>query len=120
MVAYSPLIAIVDDDAGVRGSIDSLLRSAGMRGIGFARGEDLLTSCERPDCVVTDLHMPDMTGLELQSEMARRGCRRPMIMMTAFPTEAAREQAVSGGVKAFLVKPVDPEALLDAIVRALV
>lgn len=113
----SPLIAIVDDDSGVRGSLDSLLRSAGMRGLGFARGEDLL-HCridERVACVVTDLHMPGMTGLELQSELTRRGCGLPVILMTAFPTPAARDQALAGGARAFLTKPIDPDALLDAI-----
>ncbi|KMS52549.1 chemotaxis protein CheY [Novosphingobium barchaimii LL02] len=117
LVAPSPLIAIVDDDSGVRGSLDSLLRSAGMRGIGFAHAEDLLASTfsERVACVVTDLHMPGMTGLELQSEMTRRGCAAPVILMTAFPTEAAQNQAMAGGATAFLVKPIDPDALLDAI-----
>lgn len=117
LVAQSPLIAIVDDDSGVRGSLDSLLRSAGLRGIGFARAEELLASnfSERVACVVTDLHMPGMTGLELQSEMTKRGCAVPVILMTAFPTQAAQEQAMAGGATAFLIKPIDPDALLDAI-----
>lgn len=112
-----PLVAIVDDDAGVRGSLDSLLRSAGLRGLGFARAEDLLGCAfeERVACVVTDLHMPGMTGLQLQSEMTRRGCTQPVIVMTAFPTDAARDQAMAGGARAFLTKPVDPDALLEAI-----
>ncbi|WP_404479349.1 response regulator transcription factor [Novosphingobium sp. BL-52-GroH] len=111
------MIAIVDDDSGVRGSLDSLLRSAGMRGLGFARAEDLLGSDARATfaCVVTDLHMPGMSGLELQAELARRGCPLPVILMTAFPTEAARGQAMAGGAKAFLTKPIDPDALLEAI-----
>ncbi|HUD30695.1 MAG TPA: response regulator [Novosphingobium sp.] len=116
-----PLVVIVDDDAGVRGSLDSLLRSAGMRGLGFARGEELLAAGVAPgaDCIVTDLHMPGMTGLDLQSELARRGCRTPVIVMTAFPTDTARDQALSAGARAFLAKPLDPDALLEAIEAAL-
>jgi FixJ family two-component response regulator len=113
----APLIAIVDDDAGVRGSLDSLLRSAGLRGLGFSRAEDLLGAAirERVACIVTDLHMPGMTGLQLQSELTRRGCTQPVIVMTAFPTDAARDQAMAGGARAFLTKPVDPDMLLEAI-----
>lgn len=117
----SPLIAVVDDDPGVRGSIDSLLRSAGMIAMGFSAAADLL-SCDALDelaCIVTDLHMPGMTGLELQAEMARRGCKQPLIVMTAFPTAAARDQALGAGARAFLTKPIDPDALLDAIEDAI-
>lgn len=119
---FAPLIAIVDDDSGVRGSLDSLLRSAGLRGLGFARAEDLLGSTlpERVACVLTDLHMPGMSGLQLQSELTRRGCTQPVIVMTAFPTKAARDQAMAGGARAFLAKPVDPDTLLEAIEGALV
>jgi len=66
-------------------------------------------------CIVTDLHMPGMTGLELQAEMARRGWRHPLIVMTAYPTTAARDQAMAGGALAFLTKPIDPDGLLAAI-----
>lgn len=113
----APLIAIVDDDLGVRGSLDSLLRAVGLGAIGFARGEELLASrlSSRVACIVTDLHMPGMTGLQLQSELRRRGCSQPVIVMTAFPTAIAREQARAAGARAFLTKPIDPEALLAAI-----
>lgn len=68
-------------------------------------------------CIVTD-HMPGIPGIELQAEMARRGWRQPVIVMTAFPTDAARDQAMSAGVVAFLAKPVNPDRLLDAVERA--
>lgn len=117
LAAPSPLIAIVDDDAGVRGSLDSLLRSAGLRGLCFALASDFLASEQGATvaCIVTDLHMPGMTGLELQAELTRRGWLQPVIVMTAFPTDAARDQALTGGAKAFLTKPIDPDALLEAI-----
>lgn len=116
----SRIVAIVDDDPDVRGSLDSLLRSAGMTPRGFASGEDLLAAAIERDliCVVTDLHMPGMTGLDLQAEMTRRGWVVPVIVVTAYPTDAAREQAVAGGAAAFLTKPVDPDGLLEAIEQA--
>ncbi|WP_293347357.1 response regulator [Phenylobacterium sp.] len=119
-MSFAPLIAIVDDDPGVRGSVDSLLRSAGMAGLAFASAEELLASGAqgRLACIVTDLHMPGMTGLELQAEMALRGWRHPVIVMTAYPTDAARDQAMGRGAAAFLTKPIDPDGLLEAIERA--
>lgn len=115
-----PTIGIVDDDPGVRGSIDSLVRSAGMTPHCFAGAGDLLEmGGGRLACIVTDLHMPEMTGLELQAEMLRLGWTVPLILMTAFPTDAAREQAMGAGARAFLTKPVDPDALLDAIEAAI-
>ncbi|WP_448665124.1 response regulator transcription factor [Sphingomonas sp. CJ20] len=111
---------MVDDDPGVRGSIDSLMRSVGMTTLPFAAAEALLASGAEAtvSCIVTDLHMPGMTGLELQEEILRRGWRQPVIVMTAHPTDAAREQAMRAGAHAFLVKPVDPDALIEAIESA--
>lgn len=119
--SVAPLIAIVDDDPGVRGSVDSLLRSAGLAGRCFSCGEALLCCGEeeRIACIITDLHMPGMSGIDLQAELARRGWRQPVIVMTAFPTEAARAQALGGGAQAFLTKPIDPDALLAAVERAI-
>jgi FixJ family two-component response regulator len=114
------VVAIVDDDAGVRGSLESLLRSVGWIGRPFADGAALLLSGEEGgiSCIITDLNMPEMSGLALQAEMTRRGWTQPVIMMTAFPTDTARDQALAGGAHAFLVKPVDPDALLDAVEQA--
>jgi FixJ family two-component response regulator len=116
-VNTSPIIGIVDDDPDVRGSLDSLMRSAGMTPRCFSCAEELLAHAAQGEfaCIVTDLHMPGMTGLELQAEVGRRGWRQPVILMTAYPTDAARAQAMSAGAVAFLTKPVDPDALLEAI-----
>lgn len=117
----SPLIiGIVDDDPDVRRSLDSLMRSAGLIPRCFAGAAELLSAGAQDDlaCILTDLHMPGISGIELQAEMTRRGWRQPVIVMTAFPTEAARNQAMSAGALAFLVKPVDPDRLLDAVNRA--
>jgi FixJ family two-component response regulator len=114
-------VAIVDDDPGVRGSIASLLRSAGFDGTQFGDGGELLASpdLEHFACVVTDLHMPGIDGRQLQLELANRGCRHPLIVMTAFPTQIMREQMLASGAQAFLTKPVDPDELLEAIEAAI-
>lgn len=118
---HNHLVAIVDDDPGVRGSIASLLRSAGLDGAQFGDGGELLDSpdLDRFACVVTDLHMPGVDGRQLQLELARRGCKHPLIVMTAFPTPIAREQMLASGAHAFLIKPVDPDELLAAIEAAI-
>jgi len=115
------LVAIVDDDPGVRGSIASLVRSAGLVGEQFCDGLELLASSDLAEiaCIVTDLHMPGMDGRALQLELARRGCRLPVIVLTAFPTPAACAQMLASGARAFLTKPVDPDALLAAIEQAI-
>lgn len=116
-----PVIAIVDDDPDVRGSLDSLLRSAAMNARCYAGAEELLASAAEGElaCIVTDLHMPGMTGLDLQAELSRRQWAVPLIMMTAYPTDAARRQALRGGASAFLAKPIDPDGLIEAIERAI-
>ena len=114
------IVAIVDDDADVRRSLESLLRSAGVSSLSYACAAELLASGDeaRLGCVVTDLHMPGMTGLELQSEIARRGWPLPLIVMTAYPTDAARDQALAAGALFFLTKPIDPDRLLEAVASA--
>ncbi|MDF0486640.1 response regulator [Sphingomonas sp. H39-1-10] len=110
-------IGVVDDDPAIRGSIDSFIRSIGMATMAFESAEGLLTSGMEGElaCIVTDIHMPGLSGLDLQREMKRRGWPHPMILMTAFPTPEAREQAMRAGAIAFLTKPIDPDHLLDAI-----
>lgn len=116
-IAGAALVAVVDDDVGVRGSLGSLLRSVGLECLLFAGGAELLASGDLAQvaCIVTDLHMPGMTGVELLDELASRGIAARVIVMTAYPTDAARRQAMIGGAQAFLAKPVDPDALLAAI-----
>jgi FixJ family two-component response regulator len=115
------LIAIVDDDPLVRDSIDSLVRSEGLATAMFAGGSDLLDYDKAADvgCIVTDLNMPGMTGLELQEKIVKIGWRVPIIFMTAFPTPVAQAQAMAAGAMRFLTKPVDPDELLDAIGQAI-
>ena len=121
MPASYPIIAIVDDDPDIRGSLTSLLGSAGLASHGFASAEALLASDDAAfvSCIVTDLHMPGMTGIELLHALAARGFRRPVIMMTAYLTATARQDAVDAGAIAMFAKPVDPDAFLDTIERAI-
>lgn len=120
MVA-SPFIAIVDDDPGVRGSLDSLLRSAGLSSLTFDSAETLLASGTQAQIslIITDLHMPGMSGIDLLAEIAILGWHVPTIVMTAYPTDAARKQAMDGGAVAFIGKPVEPVSLLRAVATAI-
>lgn len=112
-----PTISIVDDDDGVRSSLENYLRAAGMRVRTFGSAESFLASPYRQetDCLITDLHMPGLDGLGLQQELNRTGRAFPVIVMTAFPTHSAREESESLGACAFFVKPIDPDALLDRV-----
>ena len=116
----SPIIGIVDDDPGVRGSINSLVRAIGMTPRCFASAPELLAQDAGAfACIVSDVQMPGMSGLELQAEMRLRLWQVPLIMMTAFPADHVRDQALGAGACAFLTKPIDPDALIDAIEAAI-
>lgn len=111
------VICVVDDDQDVRDSIGAFFRSAGIDIHGFDGAEALLASTSLPmmDCLITDLHMPGMDGLELQRELRRKGYNIPVILMTAFPTPEARATARELGIATFVTKPTDPELLLDEV-----
>src|SRR5262249_53974614 len=104
-----PVIAVVDDDEFVRGSVQSLIRSLGYKATTFSSAEAFLDSAslDDTDCLVTDLQMPGMSGVGLQNRLRAVGCRTPVIIITAFPEEQLRRQAQSGGAVAFLTKPFD-------------
>jgi FixJ family two-component response regulator len=116
-----PLIAVVDDDKAVRQAVDSLIRSAGYRAAVFASGEDFLRSNHRPNtaCLIVDVRMPRMSGLELQRQLTTAKCRIPLIFITAHGDEDARAQALSAGAVDFLYKPFSDEVLLSAVQAAL-
>jgi len=113
------VIAIVDDDPDVRGGLVSLVRSTGAEVRSYPSAEAFLAedAPRETDCLLTDLHLPGISGLELQAALKSLGAACPVVLMTAFPTEAARAQAAVAGAAAFLVKPVDPEALLDLVMK---
>ena len=116
-----PLIAVVDDDASFLRSVGRLLRSAGFAVETFGSAQGFLDAqgSSLPQCLVLDVHMPDMTGLELQDRLAAQGLCVPMIFMTAYETPHTRERAHRAGSFGLLLKPFDQQALRNAIREAL-
>lgn len=116
-----PTIAVVDDDEAVRAAIQNLVRSLGLRAATFDSAEAFLasSSCGSAACLIADVHMPGISGIELQARLAAMGNRMPVILITAFPRDQARLQAESCGALGYLGKPFDPRILVDFIDRAL-
>jgi FixJ family two-component response regulator len=116
-----PVIGIVDDDASLRRSLGNLLMSIGFRVETFESAEAFLESAERDriGCVVLDVRMAGMSGLELLRHLGGCGSRIPVIMLTAQGDDDTRRRSLEAGVVAFLEKPVRTEALLDAVRTAL-
>jgi len=118
-----PLLSVVDDDESVRESLPDLLREFGFAARDFSSAEEfLLSDCvEETKCLILDIAMPGMTGLDLQQELKRRGQKIPIIFVTAQKDEAIREQAFKQGAVNLLYKPFSDTALLqalNAVVRA--
>jgi FixJ family two-component response regulator len=111
-------ITVVDDDASVRESMSSLLRSLGHAVKEFGSAEEFVASAalDETDCLVTDVRMPGMSGLELQRRLAISHPRLPVILMTAHASdEEVRLRALKDGAVAYLSKPLDEETLLSAV-----
>ena len=115
------LIAVVDDDASIRLATDSLLRSRGYAVCTFASPGDFLQSAELNEtaCVITDVRMPVMGGIELQAILRAQGYRVPFVFITAFPEGVVRTQAMKGGASGFLTKPFDAPTLIKYVEAAL-
>jgi FixJ family two-component response regulator len=120
-VSEPPLISVVDDDESVREAIESLLKSVGLRVAVLASAEEFLSSphLEVTDCLILDVRMPGMNGLEMQRQLRAANSRIPVIFITAHGDEEARAQALAAGAVAFLHKPFSEDALLSAIEMAL-
>lgn len=116
-----PLISIIDDDEAVRRSLDDLIRSAGWRARGFSSAEAFLKSNQLSeiDCLILDLCLPGMSGLELQRQLAADNSDLPIIFITAHESGDRRRHAIEAGAVAFLNKPFDEADLLNAIDIAL-
>src|ERR1700674_2223643 len=116
-----PLVAIIDDDASVRATTDSLVRSLGYIVNTFASAEEFLRSNRLDDlsCVIADVQMPGMSGVELQTHLLTQGYRVPFIFVTAFPDEGGRAQALRAGAIWYLTKPFDGESLVQGLQAAL-
>lgn len=115
------VVAIVDDDDLIRGSLGGLMKEAGFPALTFASAEEFLTSGEekRTACLIADIRMPGMSGLELQAKLNEAHQRIPIIFITANGDEKLRLQAIRAGAVEFLTKPLDDEALLDSVRVAL-
>lgn len=117
----SPLISILDDDKSVREATADLLQSHGYAAAAFASAEEFLQSeqLRHTSCVVSDVRMGGLSGVELQRQLADAGHRIPMIFLTAFPEEHIRAAALAGGAYGFFAKPVREDTLLPCLARAL-
>ena len=115
------LVAIVDDDDLMRGAVQGLMKEAGLEARTFASAEDLLNSgvLRQIACLISDIRMPGMSGLELQDTLNAKGCRIPTIFITAHGDAKMRLQAMRAGAVEFLAKPFDDEALIDTVRAAL-
>ena len=115
------VVVIVDDDELVRDSLDGLMKAAGFPALTFASAEDFLNSGEQENtaCLIADISMPGMSGLELQSKLSRDDLRIPIIFITAQGDEKMRMQALRAGAVEFLAKPFDDDVLLDSVRAAL-
>jgi FixJ family two-component response regulator len=115
------LVAIVDDDDAVRIALEGLLRSAGLTARAFESAENFLESGQQLQtaCLITDIRMPGMSGLELQAKLNADRCRIPIVFITAHGDSQMRMQALRAGAVEFLAKPFNDEALLETVRVAL-
>src|ERR1700755_70476 len=115
------LISVVDDDASVLRTTMLLIESLGFRAAGFQSAENFLKSGQlhETSCLIVDVQMPGMNGLELQSELAAAGYDIPIVFVTAYDNQVSRKQAMQAGAVAFLAKPFGDEQLLQTVRLAL-
>ena len=116
-----PLVFVIDDDAGVRASIQGLLRSAGLRSEAFETAHEFLRRQrpEGPTCLVLDVRLPEIGGLEFQDQLARAGVHIPIIFITGYGDIPTTVKAMKSGAVEFLTKPFNDKDLLEAIRDAL-
>jgi FixJ family two-component response regulator len=117
----SKFIAVVDDDDSVRTAIQGLLKSVGLSARAYASGEEFLDSGlqHQSACLIADIRMPGMSGLELQARLNAESCLIPTIFITAHGDQEMRLQAMRAGAVEFLSKPFDDEILIDSVRAAL-
>ncbi len=115
------LVAIVDDDDSMRSALQGLLKAIGLPAQAFASAEEFLNSGQQHQtaCLIADIRMPGMSGLELQARLNAEHCRIPTIFITAHGDTKMRMQALRAGAVEFLAKPFEDEALLESVRAAL-
>jgi len=117
----SKLVAIVDDDASMRGALQGLMKVIGFPSRAFESAEEFLGSGDQREtaCLIADIRMPGMSGLELQAKLNSERCSIPTIFITAHGDEEMRLQALRAGAVEFLPKPFDDEVLVESVRAAL-
>jgi FixJ family two-component response regulator len=120
-ITEHPLLSVVDDDESVRESLPDLLRKLGFAARAFSSAQEFLSSdsVDETNCLILDVAMPGMTGLDLQQELTRRGHKVPIIFITAQKDINIREQAFRQGAAQVLYKPFSAAALLEALKETL-
>jgi FixJ family two-component response regulator len=115
------MVAIVDDDDLMRGALQGLLKAVGLPAQAFASAEEFLKSGQQRQakCLITDIRMPGMSGLELQAHLNAERCKIPIIFITAHGDEKMRMQALRAGAAEFMAKPFDDEVLIESVRAAL-
>lgn len=121
MAQEQPLISIIDDDDSLRTALTGLVRSLGYRASAHASAEAFLDAGEaaQSDCIVSDIHMPGLSGIELKQRLTQNGCAAPMIMITARTEAGLMERALAAGARCVLLKPFAAEAMIDCLAKAL-
>ncbi len=116
-----PLLSVIDDDEMLRESVPDLLREFGFAALAFSSGQEFLSSShvDETRCLILDVAMPGMSGLDVQEELKRRGQGIPIIFITGQKNDDVRQQALRQGAVRFLYKPFSDSALLDAVNAAL-
>ena len=116
-----PCVAIVDDEEGIRKALSRLLRASGLEAESYANGQAFLDAAagHRPDCVVLDLHMPGMSGLQVLRRLKAAGQRLSIVVITAHDEPETREHCIDAGACAYLRKPLEDRLLLNAISAAM-
>jgi FixJ family two-component response regulator len=115
------MISIVDDDPFVRQATDALVRSLGYRAATFASAEHFLQSnyIHETTCLISDVQMPGLSGVDLQRALIAQGCLTPIVFVTAFPDERIRRTVMEAGAIGYLTKPFDEESLIQHLRTAL-
>ena len=121
MQRNTKLVAIVDDDHSMRSALQGLLKAVGLSSQAFASAEEFLKSGQQHQtaCLITDIRMPGISGLQLQTRLNAEHCRIPTIFITAHGDAQMRMRALRAGAVEFLAKPFDDEALLETVRAAL-
>jgi FixJ family two-component response regulator len=117
MPAQPPFVAVIDDEEPIRKALCRLLRASGLHAEGFASGQFFLDSgaALRAECLVLDLHMPGLSGLQLLKQLELLGTLPPTIIITGYDEPDTREHCLAAGAASYLRKPIDEQSLLEAI-----